>query len=66
MIQPLKNSNEMTTTNYNLEYSINMDVEAMFQAIQLGIVTSDQFVDWVDEIKDLQYTNGVYAGQGAY
>lgn len=53
-------------TNDELEYSINMDVENMFQAIQLGMVTRDQFIDWIDEIKDVQYANGVYAGQEVY
>lgn len=54
----------MATTNYNLEYSINMDVGDMFEAIQLGAITKPQFEEWVDEIKDLHYTNGVSAGQG--
>ena len=46
-----------------LEYSIEMTVEDMFEAIQLGHVTRVQFEDWVDEIKDSHFTSGVLAGQ---
>lgn len=55
----------MTETKV-LEYSINMTVEDMFEAIQLGHVTRVQFEDWLDEIKDLHFTKGVLTGLSEY